>query len=177
MKIASIGHSNRTLEELLGILRSAGVRQVADVRRYPESKRHPHFSKAQFSRSIEDAGLCYRHFADLGGMREPHANSKHRALRDAAFRGYADHMETDRFASAILELETWAAESMTAYLCAEAEPGSCHRRLLSDALQHRGHEVVHLLDTGRSLVHERSAEVRVGDGRLIYDAGLLELPF
>jgi uncharacterized protein (DUF488 family) len=112
----------------------------------PQSRRHPHFSRQALARSLETAGIGYRHFESLGGLREPATDSPHAALRNPAFRGYADHMGTPEFTQALEELMALARGGRLAVMCAEANPRDCHRLLLSDALVARGWTVEHILD-------------------------------
>jgi uncharacterized protein (DUF488 family) len=144
--VFTVGHSTRPIEELVDLLRAAGVRLLVDVRRYPVSRRYPHFSGAALRASLAEAGIDYRHEVDLGGHREPRPDSPNKkAWRAGAFRGYADHMDTPGFAAALARLEEWAAARPTAVLCAEADRTRCHRQLLADALVARGARVVHIL--------------------------------
>lgn len=171
-RVYTAGHSTRTAAELLELLLAAGVELLVDVRRFPGSRRHPQFGREALAASLAEAGIDYRHEPDLGGRRAPRPDSPHTAWRVAAFRGYADHMETPEFAAALARLEEAAAERPTVILCAEALPQRCHRRLIADTLVARGHEVVHLLAPGRSEPHALHPDARVlANGRLIYAAG------
>ncbi|HEX5759713.1 MAG TPA: DUF488 domain-containing protein [Thermoanaerobaculia bacterium] len=171
-RVHTAGHSTRTADELLALLAGAGVELLVDVRRFPASRRHPQFGREALAAALAAAGIEYRHEPDLGGRRAPRPDSPHTAWRVAAFRGYADHMETPEFAAALARLEALAAARRTAVLCAEALPHRCHRRLIADALVARGHEVVHLLAPGRAEQHALHPEARVlADGRLLYAAG------
>jgi uncharacterized protein (DUF488 family) len=171
-RVFTAGHSTRTATELRQLLAGAGVKLLVDVRRFPGSRRYPQFGQEALAASLAAAGIDYRHEPDLGGRRAPRPDSPHTAWRVAAFRGYADHMETPEFAAALARLEEAAAERPTAVLCAEALPQRCHRRLIADALVARGHEVVHLLAPGRAEPHALHPDARVlPDGRLLYAAG------
>lgn len=174
--IFTVGHSNRSVDEFLGLLRRSGIRQLADVRRWPVSRRHPHFERETLEYILDVSWVAYRHFEELGGHRKPVANSPHRAL-DETFRGYADHMETEAFARAAAELRVWARGARTAIMCAEADPLRCHRHFLSDWLLVRGVRVVHILDAKTIVDHNLSALARLEGKRLVYDAGRLELDF
>jgi uncharacterized protein (DUF488 family) len=165
-----VGHSTRPIEELVGLLRSAGVRLLVDVRRYPASRRYPHFSGPALSAALAASGIGYRHEVDLGGHREPHPDSPNTALRATAFRGYADHMATQRFAEALARLEGTAEKESVAVLCAEADPARCHRQLLADALVARGGRVAHILGPGRVEDHVLHPAARVTPrGGIVYD--------
>lgn len=176
MRIFTVGHSTRGLDELVAILRAHGVGQLADVRRFPASRRHPHFARESLERTLPEAGIDYRWFAELGGRRSRAADSPHTAWRVKGFAAYADHMDTPEFAEAVGALRDWASRRPTAVMCAEALPERCHRRLISDWLTAHGVEVVHLLDTSRSRAHELPDFARVEQGRVIYDAGQPALP-
>lgn len=175
MRIWSVGHGTRTIDELLEILREAGIVTLVDVRSFPGSRRHPQFGASALRESATEAGIAYMHLRGLGGRREPRPGSPHTALRVAAFRAYADHMATAEFQEDLVRLEAVAAVTRTAYLCAETLWWRCHRRMLSDLLTVRGWEVVHLLGPGKSEPHRLWDVARVADGRLVYDGGALPL--
>jgi uncharacterized protein (DUF488 family) len=170
--VHTVGHSTRTAEELLALLGRHGIERLVDVRRYPVSRRHPHFSREALAAALAAAGMAYRHEPDLGGRRAPRPDSPHTAWRVAAFRGYADYMETPEFAAALARLVRSAEGAREAILCAEAVPWRCHRRLVSDALVARGAQVRHILGPGAARPHELDPNARVlSGGRLVYDRG------
>jgi uncharacterized protein (DUF488 family) len=150
-RIFSIGHSTRSIDELIAVLSDAGVTRVADVRAIPRSKRHPQFGIDQLGQSLPAAGIDYRHLPALGGRRgKPKgAVSRNTLWRVEAFRNYADYAETPSFAAALSELERLARERPTAYMCAEAVWWRCHRRLITDYLLVHGWDVIHLLGIGQ----------------------------
>jgi uncharacterized protein (DUF488 family) len=168
--VFTIGHSTRTSDELLALLAEHGIEVLVDVRRYPGSRRHPQFSRDALAAALAGARMQYMHEPDLGGRRAARPDSPHVAWRVDAFRGYADHMETPAFQTALERLIGLAAERRTVILCAEAVPWRCHRRLISDALAARGVEVRHILGPGRADPHEIDANARVENGgrRLVY---------
>lgn len=169
MRIHTVGHSTRTLADLLGLLRAHGIERVVDVRRFPVSRRHPHFAGEALAAALRAEDVDYRHEPDLGGRRGPRPDSPHTAWRDAAFRGYADHMDTPAFGTALARLMALAGQAPTAILCAEALPGRCHRQLIADALVARGIEVRHILDPATSERHVLNPDARVvAMGRLVY---------
>jgi len=171
MIVQSIGHSTRTFPELLDLLSAHGVAAVADVRRFPASRRHPQFAREALARDLAAAGIAYEWFPQLGGRRSARPDSPHTAWRNAAFRGYADHMESDEFRAGLAHLLERAAERSTALLCAEAVPWRCHRQLIADALVARGVEVRHITGAGAAAPHRLSAIARLEGDRLVYDAG------
>jgi uncharacterized protein (DUF488 family) len=162
--IHTVGHSTRSLDELIELLASAGVRQLVDVRSVPRSRRHPHFAHEALARALPDHAIAYRHQPRLGGFRRPRADSPNGGWEQAAFRGYADHMAGEQFASALAELESVARERGTCLLCAEAQWWRCHRRLLADALVARGWRVLHLGLGREPAVHELTSFAVVEDG-------------
>ena len=167
--VFTVGHSTRSIEELLALLTGHGVEVLVDVRRFPGSRRHPQFSRESLARSLEEAGIQYVHEADLGGRRAAHPDSPHTAWRVEAFRGYADHMETPEFEAALERLIRLAQSRAAVILCAEAVPWRCHRRLISDALVARGVEVRHILGAGRAERHDLDPNARVQPGgRIVY---------
>ena len=168
MRIWTVGHSTRQLEEFLELLAPHGIEAIADVRRYPGSRRLPHFSKDAFDASLAEARIAYAHFPELGGRRSPRPDSPNTAWRNDAFRGYADYMATDEFRAGIARLLELAQSARTAYMCAEALWWQCHRRLISDYLKAAGHEVIHILGPGKTELHPLMPPARIVDGRLTY---------
>lgn len=145
------------------------------MRRFPGSRRHPHFDRDALSASLARIDIEYHGFADLGGRRTPRPDSHNTAWRNAAFRGYADYMETADFESAIRRLEPIAARRRTAILCAEALWWQCHRALISDYLKVRGVKVLHIGDVKHAAPHPFTKAARTTEGRLSYGASQLEL--
>ena len=176
MRIWSVGHGARPQGEFLAVLEEAGIRTLADIRTFPGSRRHPHFGQAALRDALAEHGIAYEHLRGLGGRRDARPDSPHTALRVEAFRGYADHMGTDEFASDLARLEESARRAPTAYMCAETLWWRCHRRMLSDLLTVRGWEVTHLLAPGKSEPHRVWDVARIVHGALVYDGGALPLP-
>lgn len=146
--IHTIGHSTRTLEAFVELLKAHGIRLLTDVRRWPASKRFPHFRREALAASLAAEGIEYLWRGDLGGFRKPAADSPNGAWKTAAFRAYADFMLTGEFEEIMAEMERLADEKKTAVMCAEAVPWRCHRQLLADAFAIRGWPVRHILDNG-----------------------------
>jgi len=171
VRLLTVGHSNRSLEEFLSLLKAVGVRAVADVRRYPSSRKFPHFNQDALRQRLDAEGIRYAWFEDLGGRRHggTDANSPNAGLESPGFRNYADHMLTDGFHAAAEHLLSLAAEAPTAILCAEKFYWKCHRRLLSDYLVAQGAEVEHILERGRLRAHAltQGAVVRK-DANVVY---------
>ena len=175
MEIWSVGHGARPIEDLIATLRGADIQCLADVRSQPGSRRHPQFGAQALESALGPAGITYVHLPDLGGRRESRADSPHRALRVAAFRGYADHMSTPEFARGYERLTSLARESRTAFMCAETLWWRCHRRLIADRLTVDGWQVTHLFAPGKSEPHVLWDAARTEGGRLVYDLGTLPL--
>ena len=153
------------------LLAAYGINAVADVRRYPGSRKHPHFSREHLSAYLPSAGLEYRHIPELGGRRRPRRDSSNTAWRSESFRGYADHMETEEFRSGVAQLLE-VAESMSAVIvCSEAVWWRCHRALIADYLKAGGVEVEHIMSAGKSTAHPYTSAARVTGGRLSYAGG------
>ena len=166
----SVGHSTRPLDELVTMLREAGVVRLADVRRYPGSRRNPQYSAESLASSLPAAGIAYVPLTELGGRRSTRPDSPHTAWRNASFRGYADYMDTPAYARARERLMALAQEARTAVMCAEAPWWRCHRSLICDDFKARGWRVTHLLAPGRSQEHPWTPAARIVDGRLSYTA-------
>jgi uncharacterized protein (DUF488 family) len=152
-----------------------GVRQLADVRTVPRSRRMPHFSRESLSESLPAAEIAYEHFPELGGFRRPRPDSPNTGWRHDGFRGYADHMQSDEFAAGIERLESLAAATPTAVMCAEAQWQRCHRRILADALTVRGWRVLHIRSDGRTELHELTPFAVVDGERVTYPPEQVQL--
>jgi uncharacterized protein (DUF488 family) len=170
--IWTIGHSTRPLDLFIGLLRENGVACIADVRTVPRSRRHPQFAGEALAVSLPAAGIRYEHFGGLGGLRKPRRDSMNLGWRHPSFRGYADHMQTPAFHEALARLEVLASAVPAAIMCAEAVWWQCHRQLIADALVARGHEVLHILGSGKATPHALTSFARITDGEVDYP-GLL----
>jgi uncharacterized protein (DUF488 family) len=165
----TIGHSTRTLEELIETLRAHQTKTLIDIRAFPMSRRLPQFNRESLAETLPAAGIRYVWMKNLGGYRKKILEeSPNIALRNDSFRNYADYMLTADFESAMEELIKVAEEAPTAYMCAERVYFHCHRMLVSDWLVAHGHEVLHIDGTGPVRPHKLTAEARMMDGRLIY---------
>lgn len=166
----SIGHSNRSLEDLIALLRERGVTLLADVRSHPASRRHPQFDRRVLAASLAEAGIKYRWLGRaLGGLRKGAAQSPHTALAAAGFQAYADHMLSAEFQEAALQLLELGRRSVTAFMCAERAPQDCHRAYLADYLVTHGAPVVHILAPSQCAQHRLNPLARLDGGRLIYN--------
>ena len=165
----TIGHSTRTLEELIAALRAHLIETLADIRAFPKSRRLPHFNRESLEISLGEAGIRYIWMKALGGYRKKIlTDSPNIAMRNDSFRNYADYMLTAEFERAVGELVELAEHSRTAYMCAERVYFHCHRMLVSDWLGAHGHEVLHIDGVGAARPHTLTAEARMVDGRLVY---------
>jgi uncharacterized protein (DUF488 family) len=176
--VFTLGHSDRSLEQVMDLLRGAGINTLVDVRAQPHSRRHPQFEESSLRSAAEAAGMTY-HWAgrQLGGRRPLAPTSRHKALEEG-LRGYADYMETQAFQRAAAQLIGLAGRGATAILCAEREPERCHRSLIADYLILQGIAVVHLMSAGESREHQLRPEARRESAELVYDrqvTGSLEL--
>ena len=167
--IWTIGHSTRSMEEFVAMLRSFNITFLADIRSFPGSKRYPHFNKQNLEKKLPGDGISYIHMPDLGGRRKPREDSKNNAWRHASFKGYADHMETAIFKNAIDELQSLALQNNAAYMCSESLWWKCHRALVSDYLKIRGWNVIHITDVDKSTEHPYSSPARIVQGNLFYN--------
>jgi uncharacterized protein (DUF488 family) len=173
--VHTLGHSTLSVEDLLALVRRHGVGTIADVRRYPGSRRHPQFGREALAAALAAAGVAYVWLPDLGGRRRARPDSPHAAWRSDSFRAYADHMETPAFAAALDHLLRVARTAPTAVLCAEAVPWRCHRQLIADALVVRGVDVRHIMGHGAPAPHRLTPFARIDGTRLVYDGGQLAL--
>lgn len=171
MRIWTIGHSTRSIEELLAALAANSIQVLVDVRRFPASRRNPQFERNALEKSLRDAGIGYVWMGELlGGRRNTTKASRNVALRSKAFRGYADYMLTPAFRQGVDALRALAAERRVAIMCAELLWWNCHRSMISDFLVGVfGDEVVHIRDASHSDVHKLKKVATVHGQELIYD--------
>lgn len=177
-RLYTIGHSTRSETEFIDRLTENGIHLLVDVRRFPSSRRHPHFNGATLAATLEAHGIDYRHEEVLGGRRPAQPNSPNTGWRVEGFRAYADHMATDAFQKALARLEADGARRPTAIMCAEAVPWRCHRQLIADALVARGHAVRHILGPGQSQEHTLTSFAKIdAAGHITYPAAEEQLEF
>jgi uncharacterized protein (DUF488 family) len=171
MRIWTIGHSTREIDEFISLLKENEIKLLVDVRAWPGSKRYPQFNKDVLAESLTAHGIRYEHFPQLGGKRKSKPDSRNTAWRNASFRGYADYMETEQFQKGIERLLDVAAEAgPTVIMCAEAVWWRCHRSLISDSLKTRGLEVLHILGANKVEPHPYTPPARILNGELSYEA-------
>jgi uncharacterized protein (DUF488 family) len=188
MRVWTIGHSTRTIDDFISLLKENEINLLADVRAWPGSKRYPHFNKDVLKESLNAHGIRYEHFPELGGKRKSKSDSRNTAWRNASFRGYADYMETEQFQKGVERLlafarsdglgsrrnerDGWEAVTPcpTAIMCAEAVWWRCHRSLIADYLKARGVEVLHVLGANKVEPHPYTSAARIVNGELSYEA-------
>jgi uncharacterized protein (DUF488 family) len=172
LRLHTVGHGTLASAAFATLLDGAGVERVVDVRAFPGSRHNPQFGREEMERWIPDAGIGYTWLRELGGRRKPQPDSKHVALRNDAFRAYADYMETDAFRAAVETLLTLAADAPATVMCSESVWWRCHRRLIADHLVLvRRVDVVHLMHDGRATPHVPTQGVRLAGDSLLYDVG------
>ncbi|MEO8111552.1 MAG: DUF488 domain-containing protein [Ginsengibacter sp.] len=170
--IWTIGHSTRSLEEFVAMLHSFNIDVIADIRRFPGSRKFPQFNKESLEISLPKNKIQYVHIKDLGGRRKANVGSKNTAWRHIAFQGYADYMETGAFKDGINELAKIALEKRTAYMCSEAVWWRCHRSMVSDYLKLNGWKVMHIMGISKATEHPYTAPARIVNGELNYEKEL-----
>jgi uncharacterized protein (DUF488 family) len=166
----TIGHSTRPLETFQAMLAHYQIEAVADVRRFPGSRRQPQYALAPLGSALAAGGVAYQWIETLGGRRRPLPDSPNSVWRNASFRGYADYIATKEFAEGLNELLEVCARLRTALMCAEAVWWRCHRALIADVLCVRGIKVVHILDETHAAAHPYTSPARIFQGRLTYVA-------
>jgi uncharacterized protein (DUF488 family) len=170
--IFTIGHSNHPLERFLALLKRHGIEELADIRRFPRSRTHPHFSRERLEDALAAEQITYLWIESLGGRRKAAsgAASPNLAWRNASFRNYAGYMSTDEFHRGIETLTKAAGARRTAMMCAEGLWWQCHRRLVSDYLVAQGFVVEHIMPDGQLKPHVLTPAAVVTEGRVTYPA-------
>ena len=173
----TIGHSTRTLEVFLGLLVEYRIEAIADVRRFPGSRRYPHFASEALAGSLPAHGIAYQWIPKLGGRRKVQPESPNTAWRNPSFRGYADYMQTDEFAANVDAVIELAQTRTCALMCAEAVPWHCHRSLVADALLVRGVPVDDIIDARQRKPHKLTPFAHVEGLRITYPPEQSQLDF
>jgi uncharacterized protein (DUF488 family) len=164
----TVGHSTRSLDELVALLRSFDVAVLVDIRTVPRSRHNPQFNRDALGPALAELGIRYAHLPKLGGLRKPLPDSINDGWRNESFRGYADYMLGESFAAGLDELRALADDGTVALMCAEAVPWRCHRSLVADALTARGAHVEHVMAVGRSSPHHMTTFAEVHGTRVTY---------
>lgn len=168
IRVHTIGHTTRPLDELIALLEAADVNVLVDIRTVPRSRRNPQYNGDSLPSSLAQSDIRYEHLAALGGLRRARKDSQNTAWRNASFRGYADHMQTTEFEAGLQELRAFADDGSVALMCAEAVPWRCHRSLVADALISRGADVRHIIGEAPPKPHRLTSFARVEGGALTY---------
>ena len=176
LTVFTIGHSTRTIEEFVELLKTYIVTLVVDVRTVPRSRHNPQFNKETLPNTLKTCGIKYIHMPDIGGLRRPKQDSINLAWRNSGFRGYADYMQTKEFTDNLLKLIALARENCLALMCAEALPWRCHRSLISDALAVRHVKVEHIISATSSIRHELNEMAHVEGYQITYPLFTKETP-
>lgn len=167
----TIGHSTRSFEELVALLRAHSVTHLIDVRTVPRSRRNPQFNRETLAEALPAVGISYTHMPGLGGLRKPRKESPNTGWRNDSFRGYADYMLTPEFETALAALIAISGRERVAIMCAEAVPWRCHRSLIADALAARGMEVRHIMGPGAARPHTLTPFAVLTGTRVTYPPG------
>ena len=168
--VLTIGHSTRSIESFIEMLRAHGVKRLVDVRTIPRSRTNPQFNRESLPKALAEAGIGYTHAAELGGLRHTRKDSQNTGWRNASFRGYADYMQTPEFEAAIQSLIEAAKLEQVTIMCAEAVPWRCHRSLIGDALTVRGIAVEDIMSSTRTQPHELTSFAKVKGTQVTYPA-------
>jgi len=166
VNVLTIGHSTRSEQEFIAMLRAHAVNLLVDVRKIPKSRFNPQFNIENLPAALQNAGIEYRHLPELGGLRHPRPDSANTGWRNSSFRGYADYMQTPAFAAALAELMRIAKGRRAVVMCAEAVPWRCHRSMIADALTARGETVEHILSETKLSTHQLT-KFAVVEGTLV----------
>ena len=166
--IYTIGHSTRSIEEFLALLKAHGIEEVVDVRTIPKSRRNPQFGQDMLAAALKKDGIAYAHLAALGGLRHPSKELINTGWENTSFRGFADYMASESFQAGLEELKAMAEKKRVAIMCAEAVPWRCHRSLIADALTVQGWQVLHIQSRKTAKAHELTPFLKVQDGKIFY---------
>lgn len=166
--IYTVGHSTRTVDELVDMLRAFDVTMLVDIRTVPRSRHNPQFNEAQLRAALQRRRLSYCRITELGGLRRARKDSPNAAWRNLSFRGYADYMLTPAFIAGLVHLRVLAADENLAVMCAEAVPWRCHRSLVADALVVRGAQVEHIMSATNANAHRLTPFAKVRGSRVTY---------
>jgi uncharacterized protein (DUF488 family) len=170
-KLFTIGHSTHSLDEFVALLTQHGIQTLVDIRRFPGSRKFPHFNQENLKLTLPERSIEYVWLEVLGGRRKKAAGtSDNLGLRNESFRNYADYMSTPDFQRGVQQLLDIAAEKPTCYMCSESMFWSCHRRLVSDYLLTRGVSVQHIMPSGELMPHKLTHGAIITDGKLTYPA-------
>jgi uncharacterized protein (DUF488 family) len=174
--VYTIGHSTRTLEEFVELLKTYSINLLVDVRTVPRSRHNPQFNKETLPASLKQDGIRYIHMPEIGGLRHPKRDSINLAWENSGFRGYADYMQTQEFTDNLLKIVALARENCLALMCAEALPWRCHRNLLSDALVVHHVKVEHIIGKDSTINHQLTEFAQIEGTKITYPLYTKETP-
>jgi uncharacterized protein (DUF488 family) len=166
--VFTVGHSTRSIDEFIRLLKANDIRRLVDIRTVPRSRHNPQFNREILSKYLRNRRINYRHMKALGGFRRARTDSINSGWRNASFRGFADYMQTLEFEKALNRLIELVVQKRTAIMCAEAVPWRCHRSLISDALTARGIEVQDIFSDKNVRLHTMTPMARVRGGTITY---------
>jgi uncharacterized protein (DUF488 family) len=166
--ILTIGHSTRTIEAFIELLRAHGVKRLVDIRMIPRSRHNPQFNRDMLPKTLLHAGIGYTHMEELGGLRHARRDSPNAGWHNSSFRGFADYMQTADFEAGLERLVKTAELERTAIMCAEAVPWRCHRSLIADALSVHGFPVEHIMSPTRTQPHSLTSFAHVQGTHITY---------
>jgi uncharacterized protein (DUF488 family) len=166
--IYTVGHSTRTIEQFIALLKAHNIEELVDVRTIPKSRHNPQFGSEELAASLQHAGIAYKQLAKLGGLRHASKDSINLGWQNTSFRGFADYMATLEFRTGLDELQALAEKKTVAIMCAEAVPWRCHRSLIADALAVEGWQVLHIQSRKTASPHELTTFLKVQNGKLSY---------
>ncbi len=166
--VFTIGHSTKTLQELINTLVTLKIKKIVDIRTIPRSRHNPQFNKETLPAALEAVGIGYVHMQGLGGLRHTETDSPNKGWRNASFRGFADYMQTIEFEENLGILTKLAIEERVVIMCAETLPWRCHRSLISDALFIRGFEVEHIMSREKSQRHKLTPWIKIEGTKITY---------
>jgi uncharacterized protein (DUF488 family) len=168
--VLTIGHSTRSIETFIEMLKAHGVKRLVDVRTIPRSRHNPQFNRDALPETLHQAGIGYTHMEKLGGLRHARKDSLNTGWHNASFRGFADYMQTQEFEAGLKTLIQTAKREQVAIMCAEAVPWRCHRSLIGDALQARGIAVEDIMSATKTQAHELTSFATVEGSHVTYPA-------
>ncbi len=166
--VFTIGHSTRSIQNFVALLKPHSIKTVVDVRTIPKSRHNPQFNIDVLPGSLSGEGIAYIHLAGLGGLRHARKDSINIGWRNASFRGFADYMQTPEFRAALDQLIDLAYHQIATIMCAEAVPWRCHRSLIADALLVRGIEVQEIIGSENARPHTLTPWARVDGESITY---------
>jgi len=174
--ILTIGHSTRTLDDFIDIIRTHGVARLVDIRTIPRSRHNPQFNQETLSERLKESAIEYVPMKQLGGLRHPRADSPNTGWRNLSFRGFADYMRTQEFANGIDQLNALAKDGHVAIMCAEVLPWQCHRWLIGDALTIRGVQVEHIMTIKKRTKHSLTRWAHIEGTQITYPGESCVIP-